>query len=250
MATAVKDTTAVAAITAVETQFHLPPETLLQTKVESGPNKAEVIIREACKGYNLIVIGATEKRSTNALFSLLVDRVIQEAPCATMVVKSNLSRTTQQTDSTGYHKIGHILVPTSGDEYSEYAVEVASTIAAQTGATVTLVNVVNRTQQEYILFEEQTMRSVTEIAQQIVSQQAEIGRGLGADVQTAILTGIPEFEILKFARTKQVDLIVLGSNIRTVSGRAFFGHRADAILNKAQCPVAVITPVGNSTYCH
>ncbi|MDF5714732.1 MAG: cation:proton antiporter [Rhizonema sp. NSF051] len=248
VATAVKDTVAEAAITAVETQFHLPPETLLQTKVESGQNKAEVIIKEACKGYNLIVIGATEKRSTNALFSLLVDRVIQEAPCATMVVKSNLSRTTQQTDSTGYHKIGHILVPTSGDEYSEYALEVASTIATQTGATVTLVNVVNRTQQEYILFEEQTMGSVTEIAQQIVSQQAEIGRGLGADVKTAILTGIPEFEILKFARNQQVDLIVLGSNIRTVSGRAFFGHRADAILNKAQCPVAMITPAGNSSY--
>ncbi|MDF5721981.1 MAG: cation:proton antiporter [Rhizonema sp. PD37] len=248
IATAVKDTVAEAAINAVETQFHLPADTLLQTKVESGPNKAEVIIKEACKGYNLIVIGATEKRSTNALFSLLVDRVIQEAPCATMVVRSNLSRTAQQTDSTGYHKIGHILVPTSGDEYSQYAVEVASTIGTQTGATVTLVNVVNRTQQEYILFEEQTMGSVTEIAEQIVSQQAEIGRGLGADVKTSILTGIPEFEILKFARTKQVDLIVLGSNVRTVSGRAFFGHRADAILNKAQCPVAVITPAGNSSY--
>ncbi len=249
VATVIKDTTAEAAITAVETQFHLPPETLLQTKIESGQNKAEVILREACKGYNLIVIGATEKRSTNALFSLLVDRVIQDAPCATMVVKSNLSRTTQQTDSTGYHKIGHILVPTSGDEYSEYALEVASTIATQTGATVTLVNVVNRTQQEYILFEEQTIRSVTDIAEQIVYQQAEIGRDLGADVKTAILTGIPEYEILKFASTKQVDLIVLGSNVRTVSGRAFFGHRADAILNKALCPVVVITPGGNANYC-
>jgi len=247
---AVKDATAETAIAAVEQEFDLPDDTLLQTKVESGQNKAEVILKEACKGYDLIVIGATERqRARGALFSLLVDRVVQEAPCATMVVKSNLSPEQGQTNATGYHKIGHILVPTSGSEYGEHAIEVASTIAAQTGAIVTLVNVIHRTQQEYILFEEQTRRSVTEIARQIVHQQAEIGRGLGAIVKTEILTGIPEFEIIKFARTREVDLIVLGSSVRTVSGRAFFGHRTDAILNKALCPVAVITVAGNSNYC-
>ena len=90
------------------------------------------------------------------------------------------------------------------------------------------------------------MRSVTEIAEQILQQQAELGRGLGAEVKTVILTGIPELEVLNFARTSQVDLIVMGSTIRTVTGRVFFGHRSDAILNKAPCPVAVITLTGNT----
>ncbi|MFN6571281.1 cation:proton antiporter [Dendronalium sp. ChiSLP03b] len=242
--TAVKDTTAETAITAVAQEMDLPATSPLQTKVESGQNKAEVILKEANKGYDLIVLGATgTQRSKGSLFNLLVDRVVQEAPCATMVVKSNLSPTGQQ--STGYHKLGHILVPTSRSDYSQYAVEVASSIAAQTGAIVTLVNVVNRTQREYILFEEQTIHSVTEIAQQIVHQQAEVGRGLGAEVKTQILAGIPEFEVLKYARSMQVDLIVLGSSIQTFSGRVFFGHRADAILNKAHCPVAVITIPSN-----
>ncbi len=247
VATAVKDNTAEAAIATVTEEIHLPAEALLQTKVESGRNKAEVILLEASKGYDLIVMGAKEsQRPQGALFNLLVDRVVQQAPCATMVVKSNLSKVQDGMDSTGFHKIGHILVPTSGTEYSEHAVEVASTIAAQTGATVTVVNVVNRTQQQYILFEQQTRHSVTEIAQKIVHQQADLAQGLGAIVKTAVLSGIPEMEILKFARTKQVDLIVMGSSVRTISGRAFFGHRADAILNKAPCPVAVITLSGNS----
>ena len=90
------------------------------------------------------------------------------------------------------------------------------------------------------------MRSITEIAEQIVQQQAELGTGLGAQVKTVILSGIPELEILNFARTQKVDLIVMGSTIRTVTNRVFFGHRADAILNKAPCPVAVITLNGNS----
>ncbi|WP_414584138.1 universal stress protein [Scytonema sp. PCC 10023] len=187
-------------------------------------------------------MGATERqRSRGALFNLLVDGVVQEASCATIMVKSNLSQAHEQNGPNGYHKIGNILVPTSDSEYSEHAVEVASTIAAETGAIVTLVNVVNRSQREYILFEEQTIHSVTDIAQQLLNQQAQVGQGLGAVVKTTILTGIPELEILNFARTSQVDLIVMGSNVHTVSGRAFFGHRADAILNKAPCPVAVIT---------
>ncbi len=250
VANVVKSSTTEPAITAVEKEFNFPDDTLLQTKVELGNNKADLILQEASRGYDLIIIGATERQRTRgALFSLLVDRVVQEAPCATMVVKSNLlphQESPNQADNK--YQISHILVPTVGNEYSQHAVEVASTIAAQTGAIVTLVNVVHRSQQEFILFEEQTMSSVTDIACQIVSHQAEFGRGLGAIVKTAILTGIPEIEILKFARNRKVDLIILGSSIRTVSGRAFFGHRADAILNKAPCPVAVITPPANSNY--
>ncbi|WP_230968465.1 universal stress protein [Nostoc sp. WHI] len=60
--------------------------------------------------------------------------------------------------------------------------------------------------------------------------------------KTYILQGnSPEREILKFAQTNEVNLIIIGSNIRMVTGRVFFGHGVDAILSKADCPVAVIT---------
>jgi nucleotide-binding universal stress UspA family protein len=104
------------------------------------------------------------------------------------------------------------------------------------------VNVINLPQIEYILYEQRSLTSVKEIAHNLLEQQAAIGRNLGADVKTYILQGTsPEKEILKFAETKEVDLIILGSNIRMVTGRVFFGHRVDAILSKAHCPVAVIT---------
>lgn len=242
VATTIKGTTADSALSTVTDQIKLPEDGLLKTKVESGANKADVILDEARKGYDLIVIGASEQRPSNgALFNLLVDRIVQEAPCATMVVKSNLSKLVNPPDLDGYYKIGHILVPTRGTQYSRQAVEVASVIAAQTGAIVTLVHVVNRSQQEFVLFEEQTLDSMIEIDEQILGQEAEIGEGLGAQIKTVILTGIPEFEILRFSRLQSVDLIVMGSGIQSVTGRLFFGHRADAILNKARCPVAVVT---------
>ena len=186
--TSVKDTVAEEALAAVVEEIHLPTDTTLQTKIESGRNKAEVILREASKGYDLIVLGATDqKRSKGVLFNLLVDRVIQEAPCATMVVKSHLPLPQGETCSLNQQKIRHILVPTVGNAYSRNAVEVASTIAAQIGALVTLIHIVNLPQVEYVLFDQQTLDPAMEIAHQIVEQQAEIGHNLGAEVKTRVL---------------------------------------------------------------
>ncbi|MEH2059294.1 MAG: cation:proton antiporter [Nostoc sp.] len=242
-ATQVKDTAADLALATVAEEMQLPADTNLQTKTESGRNKAEVILNEANKNYDLIVLGASEKiRPQKALFNLLVDRVVQEAPCATMVVKSQIPHPKGEICKIAQQQLKKILVPTVGTEYSKNAVEMASTIAAQTGALVMIVNVINLPQVEYILYEQRSLAPVKEIAHDMLEQQAAIGRNLGADVKTYILQGTsPEREILKFAQTQQVDLIILGSNIRMVTGRVFFGHRVDAILSKAHCPVAVIT---------
>ncbi|BAZ17966.1 sodium/hydrogen exchanger [Calothrix sp. NIES-4071] len=228
-------------IAEITSSMNLSSQSSWESKIESGRNKADVILKEANKGYDLIVMGAIERQDANnrVRLNLQFDRVVREANCATMIVKSNLSNT--QTPSSNLYKISHILVPTTGTNYSRHAVEVASTIAAETKAIVTLVNVINRTQQEYSLFEEQTTHSAVEIAKQILHSSAEIGSSLGAKVETVILEGIVELEILQYARNSDIDLIILGSIARTVSGRVFFGHRSNAILTKAQCPVAVIT---------
>jgi nucleotide-binding universal stress UspA family protein len=119
---------------------------------------------------------------------------------------------------------------------------VASSIATNTGALITLVHVINLPQVEYILYEQQTLNPVKDIAHNMVDQQAEIARRLGANVNIRVITGTrTEREILKFAKDEGVDLIVLGSDRRMVTGRVFFGHGVEAILNKANCPVAVVT---------
>ncbi|PSB35568.1 cation:proton antiporter [Stenomitos frigidus] len=240
--TTVKDLAADTALKAVVEAMQLPETSTLQTKVETGRNKADVILQEARKGYDLIVLGASEsKRSSESLFNLLADRIVQEAPCATLVVQSHLPLQQGETCTLAPQAIRHILVPTIGSEYSNKAVEVASTLAAQMDALLTLVHVINLPQVEYI-YNHQTLDPVKDIALQIVEHQATIARSLGAKVQIRLLKGsTPEREILKFARAEQVDLIVLGSNIRMVTGRVFLGHGVNAILSQANCPVAVLS---------
>lgn len=241
-AASIKDTAFEEAFAAIAQTLQLPEKDPLQTKVETGRSKVEAILKEASKGYNLIVMGASEQRTRDSLFNLLVDRVVQDAPCATLVVKSHFSERPGTFRLIDAYPIRHILVPTVGSEYSKNAVEIASTIAAQTGALVTLIHVINLPQVGYALYDHQTLAPAREIAEQIVEYQAEIGRLLGAEVQYKVLEGnSPEKTILNFAQKEQVDLIVLGSSVRLATGRVFLGHRVDAILNRATCPVALIS---------
>jgi nucleotide-binding universal stress UspA family protein len=42
-------------------------------------------------------------------------------------------------------------------------------------------------------------------------------------------------------RSRCADLVVLSSNRRTGSSRAFFGHRIDHVLSEVECPVVVVS---------
>lgn len=239
-----KDSSADAAINTLLQGIQLPAGPPLappfQTRMLSGSNKAAAILQEAGKGYDLIVLGATEARPVSgALFSPVVDQIVQDAPCPTMVVKAHLPAYPAQPGPEPL--FNHLLVPTSGTEYSTYAVEIASAIAAQTRGLVTLLNVINQSATGYLIYEENTLAAMAEMAEQIVQQQAFLGHSLGATVATCIRTGNPEHEILRYATEEKVDLILLGSTVRQVTGRVFFGHRVDAILNNATCPVVVIS---------
>ena len=243
--TQVKQPTADVALEAVVQAMDLPERVLLQTKVQTGFNKADVLLNEARKGYDLIVLGASKGQpSSGALFSLFVDRVIQEAPCATLVVKTHLPIPQGEVCAITPQFIRHILVPTIGSESSKQAVELASTIASQIGAQLTIIHVMNQQQIEYLLYERRSIAPAQEIAQRIVEYHTQVAENFGANVQARILEDIsPERAILNFAQNEAVDLIVLGSTIRSITGRVFFGHRVDALLNQVICPVAILSSV-------
>jgi nucleotide-binding universal stress UspA family protein len=81
-----------------------------------------------------------------------------------------------------------------------------------------------------------------EIANEVVEHQAEVARKLGAEVDSLVLDGqSPESAIIDLVARNQYDLIVMGTSIRTIRRRAFFGHRAEALLKTAPCSVAVVS---------
>ena len=64
----------------------------------------------------------------------------------------------------------------------------------------------------------------------------------GLDVEDLIVHGEAASEIVRVARERDVDLIVISSHGRTGLGRILFGSTAESVMRHAHCPVLVVKP--------
>ena len=137
-----------------------------------------------------------------------------------------------------------ILLPTDGSEASETATDHALWLAAQADATLTAVSVVDSRvyrsadadQQGEIT--ETLKRDATE-AVETVAQRAE---GAGVTVETTVLDGVPDTEILRYADDVDADLLVMGTHGRTGRERlANLGSVTERVVTGADRPTLVVT---------
>jgi len=207
-----------------------------ELKLISDPQPAEQVLVEADRDYELIVLGENRRGAdSETLLGGIVDEVVRKAPCPTLIVREPPGGTGKPEPFRVWSP-KKILVPTVGTEYSKNAVELAAVLAASTQAALTIVHI-SRTDANDI----ETGRP-RELGDQIVAREAERGRKFGATINTVVLEGArPEELILNMAREGEYDLIVIGSSLRAVSARAFFGHRVESMLKNAHCPVVVLS---------
>ncbi|MDQ6797194.1 MAG: cation:proton antiporter [Actinomycetota bacterium] len=207
---------------------------------EEKTNPSDVILAEARKGYDLLVLTATERRSSDgSMFERFVDDVIQESPCSLLVVSLPDG---DDRDARVDHLPGsHILVPTSGSESDRYAAEVAFAVAARHDTVVDIVHVVSGPQHTSRMGGGDAIMHAVEIGEDVVAKMADLGRSMGATVNTDVLVADhPENAIVERAR-RRADLVVLASSRKPVTQRAFFGHRIDYVVGNAPCPVIVVS---------
>jgi nucleotide-binding universal stress UspA family protein len=65
---------------------------------------------------------------------------------------------------------------------------------------------------------------------------------VGLQVEEVIAHGEAASEIVRVAKDRNVDLIVVSSHGRTGLGRILFGSTAEAVVRHASCPVLVVKP--------
>ncbi len=223
---------------AVEAQLEEKARTLVR---DDRTNPSEVILTEANKGYDLLVLSATEHRTRgeSSLFDRFVDDVIQESPCSLLVV----SMPDDDDHETRPERLpgSHILVPISGGDSDKYAAEVAFAVAAGHETVVDIVHVVSGPQHTARLGADDALMHAVDIGEDVVARMAELGRSMGANVETdVVVADHPENAIVERA-TRRADLVVLASSRRPVTQRAFFGHRIDYVVAHAPCPVIVVS---------
>lgn len=199
------------------------------------------ILTQARRGYDLLALGATEsgeRNSDDPLFGTTIDRLIQDTPCPVLVVshRNGVPIEVEQLP------IRRILLPTTGTEAGRRAAEVAFALARDRDAIVEVLHVVERGPHVDPLHGTVDLGSALEIGRELVNREAELARDLGAAVHTRIeVSDRPEQGIIETIDELGIDLVVLSSNLRPVSQRAFFGHRVDHVLRSTTCPVVIVT---------
>jgi nucleotide-binding universal stress UspA family protein len=64
------------------------------------------------------------------------------------------------------------------------------------------------------------------------------------NVEKLVIRGVPFVEILKSAKDKNADLIVIGTHGRTGIDHMLFGSTAEKVVRKAPCPVLTVRIAG------
>ncbi|HEU5163143.1 MAG TPA: cation:proton antiporter, partial [Thermoanaerobaculia bacterium] len=200
-------------------------------KIVEGTSPSELILDEANRGYDLMILGATQDSNTRVLFNPMVDYLTRVSPCPTMVIKSY--------PMPPHWQLRRILVPTNGAAPARRAAELAFALASPDDEVVILNVAAPDT--SALDADGSGFRRQMNSAHGIVDELRMLGEAQKVKVAAEVRVGpSPEAAILELASERKIDLILLGTDVRPGSSRLFLGPRVERILNNAPCPVVVV----------
>ncbi len=147
-------------------------------------------------------------------------------------------------------RIQRILLPTDFSTYSatatQYACELATKFNAQLHLLHTLEIRLAATPNFTMGFDlpkyiKESMNAADKAMSKVLDPQWSAGRA----VAQAVVEGSPKLEIIRYARTHNIDLIVLATHGRTGLAHVIMGSVAEAVVRTAPCPVLTVRPEGH-----
>lgn len=145
--------------------------------------------------------------------------------------------------------IRSILLPTDFSDCGNYALSYAASLARRFGASVICVHVIEPMVPTVGYSGMTEPLPIADISDQLedsaereLPKLAECEECAGLEIEEVIVHGEAAAEIVRVAKERQVDLIVVSSHGRKGLGRILFGSTAEAIVRHAPCPVLVVKP--------
>jgi nucleotide-binding universal stress UspA family protein len=135
-----------------------------------------------------------------------------------------------------------ILVPTDFSESARNALRYGASFAREYKAELLVLHVVESAAIGYAndLFPvpmADVFREVTTYARNELQALVTEERAKGIQVEELVVQGRPSAEIIRVAREREVDMIVLGAHGKGVLDQALFGSTTERVVRKAPCPV-------------
>ena len=135
--------------------------------------------------------------------------------------------------------IENILVPFDFSRYSDAALQMASYIARDHGATLHVVHVkepvlVYHVEGNYIVHPYGDLDGLKTTLETVTPADPTV------EIRHWLMTGDVVEDILSLADQQQIDLIVMGTHGRTGLKRMLIGSVAEGVLRHAKCPVLTV----------
>ena len=202
--------------------------------VRAGEPVREIFNQTSNTSYDLVIVGARWTGATGQYWrSERTYEVIKTIQPPVLVAIGEPKR------------LKRFLVCTGGKEFIERAVQFTGEIAADVGASVTLLHVMAEPPAIYVnlvQLEEnvdQLLESKSELGTNLLRERRELER-LAVPADVRLRHGIAIDQIFEEVHAGEYDLIVTGtSQARGLLGHYIMGDLTRSILNGANCPVLV-----------
>ncbi len=208
-----------------------------EIKIVKSTETTSAILDEAKKGYDLILLGATEKDLNRPqLFNPVIDEIVRHAPCPTAVLQVKSVKTNW--------KPNQILIPSNGSKAAKNATELALYITnSDTNHEVKVLNIIENDEGRLgipVQISTTEINHRDDLRKSIMEENKMIGESLKINISAKIIeSSSVEKGIVEFAKENHSDLIILGTNIYPGTNRLYLGRRVEQILEDADCPVLI-----------
>jgi universal stress protein A len=139
-------------------------------------------------------------------------------------------------------KLKRILVPVDFSEFSRKAVSYALSFGTQFGAEITLIHVV----EPYVYPTDWVLplpqADLPGVRAALIKELNALTDGYPLISKPILVEGRPSQEILKAAKSRKSDLIVIGTHGYSGLMHAFLGSVAERVVRGAPCPVLTVRP--------
>ena len=144
----------------------------------------------------------------------------------------------------------NILFPTDFSDFSGYAASFAVAFAGDYGAKLHVLHVVEPPlgmPETFVLMssDEELGDKARELARKELETAATPETVKELEYEFTCLKGKPFVEIIKFAKDKKIDMIVMGTHGRSAVETAVLGSTTEKVVRKAPCPVFTVRRPGH-----
>lgn len=217
-----------------------PANVEVEVLAEAGSAVSLIVDRAVTWPADLVVLGTHGFSGFDRLLlGSVAERVMHRAPCPVLTVPP-----AAHAASPAPIAIGHILCPVDFAPSSQVAVGFALDLARQVGSTLTLLHVVEWSDdgepQTYAHFNvpEYLLQRLSDARERL--QTLAPSREGGQKIAHVVVPGRPKSQILAHAMDEGADLIVMGAQGREGIGLALLGSTTERVVRDATCPVLTV----------